>query len=233
MQDVELDLIRSMLRRAETLHKELGRTYGRDLHNKTISHDALNLTHEIIEKCSNALDQAMALLWQRNIKPHLSKVPTRGGYFPAAKDENGYRSTMGQWGVANLAALNPTIDAKLRQLQPFARSENSIYARIKEIAATKHTGLQPQRRYEQQSRVNVISGAGQVSWGPGVTFGHGVSVLGVPIDPRTQMPAHTQGIDVTIEHWVSFHFEKGGEDALGFCQAAIVAARRAIGVMFD
>lgn len=57
--------------------------------------------------------------------------------------------------------------------------------------------------------------------------------MGVPIDPRTQMPAHTHGISVAVEKWVSFHFEEGGEDALAFCKSAIEASNRAIETLLD
>lgn len=77
------------------------------------------------------------------------------------------------------------------------------------------------------------SGGGSVSWGPGVTFGSGVSVMGVPIDPKTQMPAHTRGIHVSVENWVSFHFEEGGEDALSFCKTAIEDVRRAVSTLMN
>ena len=100
------------------------------------------------------------------------------------------------------------------------------------LANKKHASLEPQVR-KVQRRVNVTrQGQGGVSWGPGVTFGSGVSVMGAPIDPLTQLPVPTAGVDVAIEKWVSFHFKEGGEDALIFCQAAIQAARRAVQTLF-
>lgn len=231
MADEKERLIESMIGRAEKLVAELTGIYSRDLQSQAVSDDALNLTHEVIEKCSNTLDQIMSLTFDREIKPLIAIQPKRGGYFPAALDEASYRSSLGQWNAANLDQIAPALESKLRSLQPFTGSQNSIFFRIRSIANQKHTRLLPQRKKEQR-RVSVTSpGGGGVSWGPGVTFGSGVSVMGVPIDPRTQMPVHSQGIDVAVERWVSFHFEDNGDDALEFCKASTEAARRAFEVL--
>jgi hypothetical protein len=175
----------------------------------------------------------MTLAFDREIKPKLTEQPKRGGYFPAAANEQSYRSTLGQWKAADLDKLVPELDRKLRSLQPFCDPSNAVYSRIKELAANKHAGLVPQKR-EEQRRVNVSrpGGGGGVSWGPGVVFGSGVRVMGVPIDPRTQMPAHTEGINVTVETWVSFHLTDTGENAWAFCTKAIEAVRRAVRTLF-
>ena len=222
-----------MIARAERLLVELQGVYERDLEAKQVSDEALNITHEIVEKCSNTLDQAMTHVFNKHIAPVLAEKPKRGGYFPAAKDEPAYRSALGQWNASKLDELVPELDGKLRSLQPFTSESNAIYARIKELAARKHTGLVPQVRSEQR-RVNVERpGSGSVSWGPGVTFGGGVSVMGVPIDPNTQMPAHNNGVNVTVETWVSFHIEGGGENAIPFCKSALDAVRRAVQTMVE
>lgn len=229
----QIALVESMLLRANALVSELEKTYHRDLEAKDVSAEARNLTHEILEKCSNILDQAMAIFFEKEIRPLLSELPKRGGYFPVAKDEAAYRSSLGQWKAVDLGVLAPNLDAKLRSLQPFTDSRNSILLRMRELANRKHTSLAPQKRLEDR-RVSVAApGGGSVSWGSGVTFGSGVSVMGVPINPRTQMPAHTQGIDIRVERWVSFHFEDGGENALSFCKESISATRRVVDTLLS
>lgn len=224
--------LNSMITRAETLLSDLERVYIRDLGCREVSAEALNITHEVIEKCSNVLDQAMTLAFETQIKPKLVTMPKRGGYFPTAADEQSYRSTLGQWNAADLDVLVPDLDIKLRSLQPFANASNAVFGRIRLLANKKHTSLAPQVRMEQR-RVNVTrQGHGGVSWGPGVSFGSGVSIMGAPIDPRTQLPVPTAGMDVTVEKWVSFHFKEGGEDSLTFCRDAVQAARRAVQTLF-
>lgn len=221
-------ILDSMIQRAEALLGELEIVYTRDLKAHDVSAEALNITHEVIEKCSNILDQAMTLAFETEIKPKLATPPKRGGHFPAATDEQSYRSTLGQWHAADLDVLVPDLDQKLRSLQPFSNVSNTIFARIKALASKKHSGLAPQVRKEQRRVSATRQGQGVVSWGPGVTFGAGVSVMGTPIDPRTQLPIPTAGLDVAVETWVSFHFKEGGQDALMFCRSAVQATRCAV-----
>lgn len=229
----EVALLNSMMGRADKLLDELRTTYERDLVAQSVSLEAMNLTHEVVEKCANILDQAMTALFEYTIKPLLSELPKRGGYFPAAETEHAYRSALGQWKATNLDVLAPEVDKKLRSLQPFTDRRNAIFVRVRGLASAKHTGLKPQIKYVQR-RVNITgSGGGSVSWGRGVTFGAGVSVMGVPINPTTQMPAHSRGIDVSFENWVSFHFKDGGEDALNFCKASIDNVRRAVSTLIN
>lgn len=225
--------LESMIARAERLMGELKDVYNRDLTAKQVSPEALNITHEIIEKCSNVLDQSMTAVFETKIKGKITTQPKRGGYFPVAKDERGYKESLSQWKAADLDKIAPDVDAKLRSLQPFTSPKNAIFSRIRELANKKHTRLIPQKRREQP-RVNVSRpGSGSVSWDPSsVRFGSGVTMLGVPVDPRTQMPSHSQGIDIAIEKWISFHLEDGGENAIGFCEAAIQAVHRAVKTLF-
>lgn len=65
------------------------------------------------------------------------------------------------------------------------------------------------------------SGKGSVSWGPGVTLGSGVSVMGVPIDPKTQLPVPNTITDTKIEIWVDFKFADNGESVLPFLTKSI------------
>ena len=232
MTDSKIKTLESMVARADILVAELETICERDLQAQDVSDEILNITHEIVEKCSNVLDQAMTLYFERNIAPLLTEKPKRGGYFPAARDERSYRSTMGQWKASNLDKVAPDLDAKLRSLQPFSAESNIIYARIRELASKKHTSLEPQVKHERRQVSVTRPGAGGVSWRAGVRFGHGVSVMGVPIDPHTQMPAHNRGIDVSEVTWVSFHFKYGGEDSLAFCRQAPKAARHVLKTLF-
>lgn len=233
MTDSKIEVLESMVARAEKLVAELETICDRDLQAQDVSNEVLNITHEIVEKCSNVLDQAMTLYFERNIAPLLTKKPKRGGYFPAARDEESYRSTMGQWRASKLDELAPELDAKLRSLQPFSDQTNVIYARIRELASKKHTSLEPQMKQKRREVSVTRPGAGSVTWGPGVKFGSGVRIMGVPIDPHTQMPAHSRGIDVSEMTWVSFHFKEGGEDSLEFCRQAPTAIRHALKVLFS
>ncbi len=76
----------------------------------------------------------------------------------------------------------------------------------------KHQALTEQTRH-----VTVSRGGSSVSWGPDVTFGAGVSVVGVPIDPKTQMPV--ANTEVVI--WVDFRFKEIDQLVLPFVATSI------------
>ena len=59
------------------------------------------------------------------------------------------------------------------------------------------------------------------AWGEGVTFGGGVSVMGVPIDPRTQMPKPNNQVKTEVTIWVDFHFKQNGKSVLPFIEQSI------------
>ncbi len=180
--------LKSMLDRADALVNELEKEYDNCLHGKEVSSEALILTHEVVEKCSNILDQLMTLAWTVRIKPNLQTLPKRGGYFPAARDEESFRSSMGQWQALNIDTLDTDLSRVLRSYQPMTDSKNEWISVLRDLAAKKHTGLEPQTRREDRRVTVEDAGSGSVSWGPGVTFGGGVSAMGAPIDPQTQMP---------------------------------------------
>lgn len=84
----------------------------------------------------------------------------------------------------------------------------------------KHQDLVEQTRTEAQ-QVAVSRAGGSVSWGPGVTFGSGVSVMGVPIDPRTQMPVPNNVAKTEVVVWVDFRFKEIDQSVLPFVQASL------------
>lgn len=227
--------IHSQILRVEKIIEELAVAYERDLKNKSISDDALVLTHEVVEKCANILDQTMTLVFETKILPKLSEPPKRGGYFPAAKNEDGYLSSMGQWNAKNIGAIDANLDAMLRSLQPFSAKKNEIFARIRDFASKKHTGLEPQVRREEP-KVTAVDCAGNliVRWNPNnVRFGAGVRIAGVPVNPHTQMPVEDHRLSIRHEVWVSFHLTGTGEDAYRLCLAAANATKRAVNFLLE
>ena len=84
----------------------------------------------------------------------------------------------------------------------------------------KHQDLVEQTRTEAR-RVTVSRGGGSVSWGPGVKFGGGVSVMGVPIDPKTQMPVPNTVAKTDVIIWVDFRFKEIDESVLPFLDTSL------------
>ena len=221
-------MIRSMLSRADRLLADLEDEYQKCLNEKAVSTGALNLTHEVIEKCTNTLDQLMTHAWTVRIRPTLANPPARGGYFPAARDEAGFRSSLGHWQSTDLDTRDPDFARVLRSYQPMTDRRNEWVGVLRELAAKKHTGLVPQKRQEDRRVTVTGAGGGSVSWGPGVTFGPGVSVMGAPVNPQTQMPVPTPTTKTTVEIWVSFLIEGTDVNALGFCKQAVAGTEEIV-----
>ena len=220
--------ILSLVDRAAALYNELTVEYEKCLKAKDVTDNACNLTHEIIEKCSNALDQIMFHAWDLRIAPTLVTKPTRTGYFPAANNMEGYKSSLGQWGIVDLANIDKQFNDVLIKHQPFTDFQNAWIVQLKELARSKHTGLIPQKKIIEPRTTVSRPGSGSVSWGSGVTFGGGVSVMGVPINPATQLPIPSVHVDVKVEHWVSFLLEGTSLNALIFCKTALEKTRKII-----
>ena len=84
----------------------------------------------------------------------------------------------------------------------------------------KHQDLVEQTRTEARQGT-VSRNGGSVSWGPGVTFGSGVSVVGVPIDPRTQMPVPNTVARTGIVIWVNFRLKEIDQSVLPLVEASL------------
>jgi hypothetical protein len=84
----------------------------------------------------------------------------------------------------------------------------------------KHQDLVEQTRTEER-HVSVSRNGSSVSWGPGVTFVPGVSVLGVPIDPRKQMPVPSTDAKTEVITWIDFRFKEIDQPVLPFVEASL------------
>lgn len=54
-----------------------------------------------------------------------------------------------------------------------------------------------------------------------MTFGSGVSVVGVPIDPHTQMPAPNTVAKTELVLWIDFRFKEIDQSVLPFVQTSL------------
>lgn len=223
-----IQTIRSMVIRTEKLLSELTTEYDKCQQKKFVSDDACNITHEILEKCSNALDQLMYAAWSARIAPQLTELPKRGGYFPIARDEKSYKSMLRQWKAESIESMDAEFSRILRECQPMTNPQNEWMAKLRELANKKHSGLLPQTKIENKI-TTVERGDGAISWDAGqVRFSPGVVILGAPIDARTQLPKPMPGMHTKSEIWVTFILEGTNLNALGFCQSAVAGTKRLI-----
>jgi hypothetical protein len=126
-----------------------------------------------------------------------AKIDNSDEHFPICSDKNDFEKRYGK--------VKGEIKTVLLKYQPF---NNNTWIKWFNILnnKNKHVTLIPQKRIETlQTRVS--RGGGSVSWGNGVIFGNGVSVMGVPIDPRTQMPVPNNVLKTEKITWINFVFD--------------------------
>ena len=140
-------------------------------------------------------------------------------YFPILPDKKVFDARIDQW-FPGLRQAAPAVVAGLEAVQPFQPGREWLGQVNRVNTENKHGDLVEQTRVESQQTRVTGQGGGQVSWVPGVTFGKGVSVMGVPIDPRTQLPVPHPLIKVERITWVDFQFADIGVSALGLLKKA-------------
>jgi hypothetical protein len=213
----------SMLERADEILKDSENEYEKCLRTQNVTERAQNLTHEVLDKLRSVLDHAMARAWEKYVAPNLSDKDRQRArvYFPITSDLDSLRSTLGRGCMPDLDKTCKNLYDFLLKKQPFSSQENQWLDLLTKIAGEgKHVQLTPQKRMETR-RIKVSRSGSSVSWDPSsVKFGGGVSVLGAPVDPRTQRIVPTPEVTEQVEIWVSFIFEGYGVNALGFCKEA-------------
>jgi len=230
--------IRSIIDRAEELLNDLELEYNECLSSHNVSERAINITHEVLEKLRNGLDQSMRLFWEKFICPLLTDKEREKArvYFPITdKGLEAFHSILGQGKMKDLNTTHPRMYSFLLDLQPFRSTDNKWLFNLREIANKgEHINLIPQTRIEVINQINISdNNRNSISWNPSnVTFGSGVGVLNAPIDPNTQRIIPTPGITEQIEVWVSFILEDYGINALGFCKEVSKKIRKLINNMF-
>lgn len=173
----------------ETSAKRLGVIEGQyqsALHSQTIPDSLLVEIKAYLGDLRSALDYLN------------QKIPQSDRYFPICAHANDF--------AARYGAVDPATIAVLEKWQPFKGNDWLKWFNVLNNK-NKHVTLVPQIRREF-TQTSVSAPGGSISWGPGVTFGSGVSVMGVPIDPRTQLPIPNNVVKTERITWVSFEFDR-------------------------
>ena len=227
--------IATSLDRADELLQDLLAEYEACLRSRAVSDRAVQLTHDVCERVRSVLDRVARRYWEVHISPAIAQDDRRIAtvYFPVAKDIASMDSTLGRWRwKAVRDAHHPLYDYLLAQ-QPFSHASNNWLTVVNDLAvASKHIDLVPQTRSEER-RTTVSGPGGSVSWNQGVTFGSGVSVMGAPVDPRTQRIVPTPGVVERVETWVAFIISTHNVNAAWLCREACAGTRRVATEMSD
>lgn len=211
----------SQLDRAKELLQALEKACDGDLRAKDVSGKTKNLSQEVLLKVRHLLDQSIYKFFEKHYLSNLSDTGKKSAkvYFPIVSKNDDLKSVLGRAKMGDLEASHQDFYKFIDSVQPY----NKDYLWLKYLAnyaSEKHIRLTPQTKTETK-RITVSRGGGSVSWGSGVTFGGGVSVMDVPIDPATQMPVPNNVAETKVENWVSFLFEDSNVNVLWLCKKSV------------
>lgn len=157
--------------------------YESSLQAKEPSEELQTTIKHVVEDQRSSLDHVATAINE--------KFGTKGKqvYFPYAHDPGKFQGFFDQ-NFPKLATFQPDICAAMERHQPYQPGHEWLAHLVSLTNENKHRDLTPQTKTETVVKA-VTKGSGSVSWGSGVTFGPGVSIMGEPVDPATQKTAST------------------------------------------
>jgi hypothetical protein len=206
--------IEALLKRASTDAANLPAAYQASLHAKHIADDLRVQIKTIFENLRSCLDYMAHDIFEGKCLG--AKKPSRL-YFPIRQTAVEFKQAVTS-DFPGLMTSAPALVSAVEAVQPYKDPWLGKFNKLNNH--NKHQDLVEQTRTETR-HVTVSRGGASASWGPGVTFGPGVSVVGVPIDPRTQMPVPNNVAETTVVTWVDFRFAEVDEPVLGFVEASV------------
>jgi len=154
--------------------------------------------------------------------------PKKHFYFPVLPTASDFSARASDW-FPGLATSQPTIWALLESIQPYQPGQEWLGQFNRLNNENKHKDLVPQTRVETPRVVVTMPALGSMSWDPrAVTLTSAVSIDGVPIDPKTQLPQPHPSQTVQRIIWVDFRFTIPDTSAQQLLQAAVQGVRRII-----
>lgn len=205
--------IEALLKKSDALFSELKGAHEASLHEKRIREELKVDIKNIFENLRSCLDYLAHDVFEICCG---STKPQRL-YFPIRPSLAEFSQVIARDYPA-LPTANKLVYDILERAQPYNDPWLGHFNKLNN--ENKHHDLVEQTRTESR-QVTVSHGGGSVSWGPGVTFSGGVSVMGVPIDPRTQLPIPNNQVKTEIVTWVDFRFKENGLSALPFIEESI------------
>jgi len=204
--------IEALLKRAEATLQRISSEYENSLESKTVSADLRIDIKDYFGNLRSALDYIAKDIVDKYCPKSKQKNKL---YFPIFAEQKAFETEMPRL-YPDLITNCTRVYDYLESIQPFKSEENKWLSHFNKLNnENKHDRLVVQKRMETK-RVNVnIHEGGSVNWDPSaVTFGPGVFIGGVPVNPNTQLPNPSNTQSVKIETWVDFQFEDINVSAL-------------------
>lgn len=176
--------IEKILARSDSLLQKIQNEYSNSIYSEIVSDDLTIDIRDLVGYFRSALDFAMKKVSNNNFPIRDTK-----------KDFDSLKLNLSD-GIKNI----------IEKYQPYNGVSWIKYINILNNEL-KHVTLLPQKRHETIQKVVSHPSGGSVSWGSGVTFGSGVRIMGVPIDPTTQMPVPNNIVKTEVIKWIGFTFD--------------------------
>lgn len=196
--------IAALLARCSDVHDRVKATYEASLDNKQVSSELRLDVKYVCESYRSVLDYLAHDIRETHC-PQANQNDRF--YFPILPDNATFTSRMNQW-YADLDTACRDLWDYLESVQPYQQGFAWLGEFNRVNNENKHDRLVGQERTESHGGARITTpGVGSISWTPGVTFTGGISVMGAPIDPNTQLPVPNPGQKVERIIWVDFQFE--------------------------
>ncbi len=215
--------IEVLLKRCEADLAKIDREYTDSLHVRQVRPELQVDIKNFCENLGSVLDYLAHDIRERYCP---AADPAARFYFPIMDDPKAFEGQVKKW-YPDLDTAAPELWKYLQAIQPYQSGFAWLAAFNKLNNENKHGNLVPQTRTEmEQVRVST-PGVGTVTWTPqNVRFGPGVSIGGVPVDHRTQMPVPHPSQTVERITWVDFRFQGENISALGLLKQALAGVQR-------
>ena len=152
--------------------------------------------------------------------------PNNNFYFPIFLDRKQFESHIRRW-FPDLEKNKPDLWNYLETIQPYHTGYEWLGYFNKLNNENKHGDLVEQIRSERKEVRAISKSRTQVNWNPDtVSFGKGVYIGGVPIDPKTQLPVPDPSQTITKITWIDFQFAGIEVSALKLLQQTLGGIRK-------
>ena len=206
--------IEALLRSANDDFTNLQSAYKSSLQEQHVREDLKVEIKNIFENLRSCLDYLAQDIFETHCGS--ARKPDQM-YFPIRSTPNDFNQAISK-DYPNLQSSSKAVVDILEAVQPYRDPWLDLFNKLNNH--NKHQDLVEQTRSETR-QVTVSRGESSVSWGSSVSFGSGVSVMGVPIDPRTQIPIPNTVAKTEVVVWVDFRFKEIDQSVLPFVQASL------------
>ena len=213
--------VETLLHRCDEDVARVEQSYKASLQSQHVRSD---LQVDIKNLCGN-LRSVLDYLAHDIRETHCPTAPKARFYFPILDSRAAFEGQVRNW-YPGLDTAAPDLFAYLERVQPYHPAYSWVGAFNRINNENKHGNLVAQTRVQTEQVRVATQGGGQVNWSPqNVRFGSGVSIGGIPVDPRTQMPLPDPSLRVERIIWVDFRFEGENVSALGLLREAVTGVR--------